>query len=144
MSKTPDDYFRDWEGEAFGFGYGTGEPYIIPALKRFIELVPVDGYYDYRVLERELTPAVAWLLINVLCRESMLEYGTSPRGAWFTPAGKRLQEYILAHTADELLNTLERDEDYAPCYSDACNCGPNGYDKNRKCPNPFFDRGVMG
>jgi len=27
MAKTPDENFIDWEADAFGFGYGSGDPF---------------------------------------------------------------------------------------------------------------------
>ena len=142
MAKTLDDYWIDWESTAFGFGYGTGEPHVIPALRRFLELCnegPPGHSYDHRVLERELSPSVAWLLINVLGRRDIITYGTSPRFAWLTRKGERLREYMLSKTADELVAlTTSYGEDHAICYPDACNCGPNGYDAQAVCPNPFW------
>ena len=142
MTKTIDENWIDWEGHAFGFGYGSGEPHTIAALKRFMELAPVDGAYDYAVLESELTPTVAWLLINLLCRSDvdMLEYGTSPRYAWLTARGKALKAYMATKSIDDLVElTCGHDEDYAICYPDTCNCGPNGYEAGKRCPNPFWD-----
>lgn len=161
--KSIDDYFADWEGDAFGFGYGTGEEHIVPALKKFFECAgkatPVseeskrilglpDHYYDplphsfdYRILEEELTPLVAWLLINVLCRCDVLEYGSSPRHPWLTDEGERLKAYVDAKTADELVeNVTRRDENYIRCDSGVCNCGPGDYIEGPFCPNPFWPR----
>lgn len=137
--KTEIEYFRDWESHVFGYGYGTGESYIIPALKCFFDLVPLEGAYDHKVLEDKLTPTVAWLLINALCKADVLEYGTSPRFAWFTHGhGKRLKQFIDSKTVEELFKALRGDQDYVECYPGACNCGLNGYEKGRKCANPFW------
>lgn len=143
--KTIEDSFRDWESNAFGFGYGSGEEHVIPALRHFMELcVGEHCTYDYKRMERELGPAVTWLLINMLCnyRIDMIEYGTSPRCGWLTAEGKRLREFMLSHTAEELVEmATDRTEDSNVCYPDACNCGPTGYIKGRKCPNPFWSKG---
>jgi hypothetical protein len=141
--KTIEDYFTDWESSAFGFGYGTGEAYILPALKRFFELclMPGEGGYDYRILEAELTPTVAWLLINALARHQVdaIEYGTSPRYGWPTPRGVALKNFLASKTADELYDLAAgQTEDYVRCYPDACNCGPKGYEAGRVCGNPFW------
>ncbi len=138
MTKTLDDYFTDWEGAAFGYGYGTGEEHTIPALRAFLRACPNEGNYDYQVMEKELGGAVAWLLINVLCHADMIEYGTSPRFGWLTTKGRRLRTFALERTADELIRLMGRDEDYHPCYQGACNCGPDGYEKGRVCQNPFW------
>lgn len=138
MTKTFDDYFADWEAHTFGYGYGSGEPHTVPALKQFLLLCPMNGHYDYLALERALSPTVAWLLINVLAHAEMLDYGTSPRGAWLTPTGRQLKRFVDGKTGRELLDLTNRPEDHTPCYPDVCNCGPNGFQKGVVCPNPFF------
>lgn len=129
--KTLDDYFTDWEAHVFGYGYGSGEEHVIPALKRFFVLCPANSGYDYQTLEVKLTPAVAWLLINVLAHADLLEYGTSPRYAWLTERGRALKQYLDSKSAEELQAILARDYD-RHCYPDHCNCddGP--------CHNPFW------
>lgn len=134
MTKTIDDYFRDWESEVFGYGYGTGEVHIVTALRRFLEHCTEGPYkrsYDYSVLEQELGATVAWLLINTLCHVNIVEYGTSPRYAWLTEQGTRLRDYMLSKTVAEL--TKLAPSDYIHCGSDYCNC-----DDTRLCSNPFF------
>ena len=85
VEKSLDSHFADWECYVFGFGYGTGEGHVLAALKRFMELTPSEHAdmrcYDHKVLERELGPAVAWLLINVLGHADVIEYGSSSRYA---------------------------------------------------------------
>ncbi len=141
--KTLNEYFRDWEATVFGFGYGTGEEYILTALKRFMELcVPNDSgnnpsCYDYEVLEKELTPTVAWLIINILCRDDKIGYGTSPRYGWLEDKGNLLKDFILKHSTDELYEICTgHGEEYVHCGSTYCNCG--GYVEGKKCSNPFF------
>lgn len=139
MKKTLDENFRDWESDTFGFGYGSGEQYTIPVLKKFFDLCPESGCYDYELLENELTPTVAWLLINILCKADILEYGTSPHGAWFHhDQGVALKRYIDSKTVDELFSVIDFHEDYTPCYPKTCNCGINGYQQGKKCNNPFW------
>lgn len=141
--KTIEENFADWEGSAFGFGYGTGEDHTIAALKTFMANIGRDDAphaYDYEKLEAALTPAVAWLLINALCRMpgDVIEYGTSPRYGWLTTGGRALKEFIDKHSVEQLVKMTERDEGSNPCYPDACNCGPNGYQHGVKCVNPFW------
>ena len=140
--KTLDDYFTDWEGHVFGFGYGTGEVYIIPLLKKFFGCFIVDIRYDYRILEDNLTSEATWLLINILCHVDIIEYGTSPRFGWLTKKGERLRDFINANSADRLLELTCRDESWTRCYPDACNCSENGYEAGRICQNPFWLDGV--
>ena len=133
-----DKNFADWEGSAFGFGYGSGEPHILPAIKRMMDLTPADKSYDYAVYEAELGPLATWFLINALCRAGFFEYGSSPRFAWLTAKGKAFKQYVDGKTADELIEVCERSEDDVVCYPDACNCGPEGYEAGRKCDNPLW------
>jgi len=136
--KTLDDYFTDWEGHVFGFGYGTGEEYTIPALQILFNNINEDRTYDYKKLEEAFTPLPAWLLINILCRADIFEYGTSPRYGWLTGKGKRLSDFVKSKTTEELYLLTCKDENYTHCYPDACNCGPNGYEKDSVCQNPFW------
>lgn len=139
--KTIEQYFCDWEGHVFGFGYGSGEPHVLPTLKNFLEIVPDDGPYDYKVLERGAGPAVAWLMLNTLHHHDIFEYGTSPRYAWLTKSGKALKRFIGEHTADQLVELCcSRTEGDFPCYPDACNCGPEGHEKGAVCANPFWSK----
>ncbi|MFM2126194.1 MAG: hypothetical protein RL328_2645 [Acidobacteriota bacterium] len=141
MTKTADEHFIDWEGNAFGFGYGAGETYTIPAIRDFLLNCPPTGPYDYEHLEEACGSTAAWLLINVLCRHGVdvIEYGTSTRFGWLTEGGRRLREYMGSKSADELVELVtSATEDYTPCYPDACNCGPSGYEKGRVCDNPFW------
>lgn len=144
--RTLESYFIDWEAETFGLGYGSGEPYVLSALRTFFGLCPVDEKgnsqaYDYLALESGLTPTVAWLLINALGKHpvSVLEYATSPRGAWLTPQGLRVRNFVLSKTADELVEIVSSaTQDNFFCRPRSCNCGPNGYVAGKLCPNPFF------
>lgn len=143
MTKTIEDSFRDWENDIFGFGYGTGEDHVLRAVKHFFELCPEGSYgnktYDYRILERDLTPAVAWLLLNVFGNKDIIEYGTSTRHAWLTEQGLALQAFFATKTVDELVALTSYDPgDHIICSPDACNCGPHGYERGRVCQNPFW------
>lgn len=137
--KPIEESFIDWEAWAFGFGYGTGEPVIIPALREFLRHCPSPrGAYDHRDLEARLGPVVTWLLINRLARIDILEYGTSPRHAWLTRQGQALKAFFAVQTDEQLLALTSHSEDYIPCAPHCCNCGPEGYEKGKWCPNPFW------
>lgn len=144
MTKTLDQSFVDWESHAFGFGYGTGEPHTLAALKAFMAAVGRDDLpnaYDYEKLEAAVTPTVAWLLINTLAghKIDLIDYGTSPRFGWLSPEGERLKAYVDSKTVDELVDLVCGDHepgDY--CSPTSCNCGPKGYENGKKCPNPFW------
>lgn len=136
MSLTP-KHFIDWESETFGYGYGSGEEHTLGALKTFFgSLDATNGanlMYDYTVLEKLLTPATAWLLINVLCHADIIDYGTSPRYAWINEKGKLVKEFMDGKTVDELYEltagALSRDHEH--CYRDSCNC-------DTPCNNPMW------
>ena len=140
--KTAEQHFADWEVNAFGFGYGSGEPHILPQLKVFFGAVgreDAEHGYDYEVLEKAVGPTVAWLFINRMCQIDIFEYGTSPCFGWLTKQGKAVRDFMAGKTADELVAVCTAfDSEYAACYPDACNCGPRGYEAGRKCDNPFF------
>ena len=142
MAKTLEENFADWEGHVFGYGYGTGEPHTLAALKTFFECVGARADfrgYDYDNLERTLSPTAAWLMINALCHAGAIEYGTSPRHGWLTDKGERLKHFVGKHSVDRLVAICcERDESYIHCYPNACNCGPRGYEAGRVCANPFW------
>lgn len=133
-------HFRDWEAHVFGYGYGSGETYTYPALKAFFAAID-ERTYDHHALCAAVTPVAAWLLINTLCHADIIEYGTSPRFGWLTPKGEKLKAYLDAHTIEELYEARRLSGDEFPeCYPDACNCGPNGWEKGKRCYNPFWSK----
>lgn len=145
--RTIESYFADWESEVFGRGYGKGEPHTLAALKTFFATVgsgePADrqNCYNFQALEAALSPTVAWLLINTLCQANVIEYGTSPRFAWLTNPGEKLKEFLATKTVDELVYICCAEcGDNPGCGPRHCNCGPDGYEEGRACPNPFFYR----
>lgn len=112
MNKTLEmKQFILWEQDIFGYGYGTGEEYIMNALKSFIGMCPIEGNYNYQVLEKSLTPVVTWLFINILCRDNILEYGTSSRFGWLTQRGKKLKSFLEKYSTEELVMILSITED---------------------------------
>ena len=137
--RVTDKHFQEWEKEAFGYGYGTGEAYILPLLHQFFATLP-DGhaYTSERVVEY-LDAAPAWLLINVLCRENILDYGTSPRNGWLTHAGELLREYVLSHSPEELYTIVAADMDPRElfCTRTFCTC-PDGVDGQGCQNNPLW------
>jgi len=133
--KSLDQAFNDWEGSAFGYGYGSGEEHIIPLLIGFMKAIPAEGAYDYRHIELALGPQACWFLINVLCRMDAIEYGCNPRFGWLTKQGKALRDYLLSITEDDAIAAVANGE--SDCGIDYCNCD-NG-DIHKGCKNnPFF------
>lgn len=105
--------FLQWEDEAFGYGYGTGEAPIIVAIRLFFSLYfeePTDlrpnHFYRHEKLSEGLGECTAWLLINALCRSDILEYGCSPRNTWLTPKGESLRSFVVGHTDQELYDMI--------------------------------------
>ncbi|MGM4997860.1 hypothetical protein AB8A05_04280 [Tardiphaga sp. 538_B7_N1_4] len=146
MTKTIDESFIDWESSAFGFGYGTGEEHVLGALKAFFAAFgdhENPNAYDYEKLETAVTPTVAWLLINRLCKHDVdiIEYGTSPRFGWLTENGIALKAFVDSKSVGDLETLVcSTTEDSTICYPDACNCGPNGYQEGVVCQNPFWPK----
>lgn len=142
MTKSIEDYFCDWEGSTIGFGYGTGEDHVLPCLKQFLEHCDKGAFscgYKFENMEVLLGGPVTWLLISILCRADIIEYGSSPRYGWLTQKGKMLRYFATRKTVDELIKIVtETDDSYIHCYPDACNCGQNGYQEGIKCDNPFW------
>lgn len=140
--KSIEDSFTDWEAHVFGFGYGTGEEHTISALMNFFLAFRDEDQetnsYDYKKLEAAVTPAVAWLLINILCHADIIEYGVSPRYGWLTPKGGRLRKFMLSKSIEQLVDLTCKTEDYDSCSPNSCNHGPEGYVAGRKCVNPFW------
>lgn len=138
MERTTENHFADWESHVFGFGYGSGELHVLRALKLFLEAVPNEGAYSYEELEKAVGATPAWLLINTLCHADIIEYGTSPRFGWLTRQGKSLRAFVAEHSVDQLVTMTEREEGEVPCYPDICNCGPEGFSREKLCHNPFW------
>jgi len=127
------EHFIDWEAHVFGLGYGTGEEFIIPALKQFLAVCDParNGGYDHQVLEGDLGPVVAWLLITALVRAGIIEYGSSPRFGWLTNEGHQLRAFTMAHSAEELVEIIVGSD---------CNRIPNNpdYENEPRGMNPFW------
>jgi hypothetical protein len=100
-----DKDFNEWFQDTFGYGYGTGERPILEGLTRFLALANCGSHgaqYDFEVMEKELTPIVAWLFICALCKDSCIEYGTSPRYGWLTERGMSIRSFMAGKSIDEL------------------------------------------
>lgn len=133
--KTKEEQFIDWEGEVFGFGYGTGEEHTLKVLRSFMDSLENGRSYDHENLEKKLGATVAWLMINILCKADILEYGTSPRYGWLTEKGEKLKNFIGNKSVDDLYNLVTRVSDtYVSCGKTYCNCNPPD-SFNKKCPN---------
>lgn len=124
--KSLEQHFADWESHALGYGYGSGEEHTLLALQSFMRCLKQTDHgswsYWYKDLEAVLTPTVAWLLINFLAHQDMIEYGTSPRGAWLTKRGEALREFLCSRPLDDIIKATDFDDDYVHCFPDHCNC----------------------
>jgi len=126
-----DKHFIDWEGEMFGYGYGTGEQYTLKAIKDFFHNLEDGRSYSYEVLEEKMGKAECWFIINLFCKEGIIEYGTSPRFAWIEEKGQLLKEYLKDKTVDYIYDLVMVGQEYVHCYKDGCNC-------DDPCNNPLF------
>jgi len=133
-----DKNFIDWFNINFGYGYGTGEIYTIPALMKFMNTCSNESLYTYIQLEENVGQPETWFLINILCKNDILGYDISPRYGYLTNKGKLLKNYLDNKTDNEIYNLVCVDENYIYCYPNACNCGVKGYEKGRICNNPLF------
>lgn len=145
MAKSLEKYFADWESHVFGFGYGSGERPVMRSLKMFFSAVGDErgpNSYEYKRLEGACGDSIAWLLINTLADNDIIEYGTSPRYGWLTKEGEQLKAFLDSKNVDELVDVvcnLDEENDY--CWPGGCNCGPNGHEAGKIfCNNPFWKR----
>jgi hypothetical protein len=98
-----DQEFKQFESDAFGYGYGSGETHLLSLLKKAFDLFPMEGNYDYKVLEQALGAEQFWLLLTLLLKAGgIINYGTSPRYGWLDPKGKELKKYLETRTFDQL------------------------------------------
>lgn len=106
--------FKAWEKEAFGFGYGSGERPIINVMRKFFKILleSKNGpmIYDYSVLEYIIGNVETWMLINVFCKNGIIDYGTSTRFGWLTEKGEELAVFMNSHSEDDMYDILMRDE----------------------------------
>lgn len=141
MSKAADDYFRDWMTQTFGWYHGSRRERLIRDLAAFLAEVPGDRPYEYERLVAAVGPLAAWMLIDKLYRAGVLAYNSSPRSAYLTEAGVALKHYVSSRSAGDLLEIVPKvADDYRYCTPGDCNCGPDGFDPDRVCPNPFWPK----
>jgi len=144
FSKTDEQFFLDWECAVFGYGYGSGERHTLKSLKDFLS--SFDHRYDYEELEKKLGGELTWLMITILAKVDILEYGTSPRYAWLTNSGELLQKFVKKHSVDELYEIVMNQDEYdesgvAHCDYSNCNCYPE--QMSGVCRhNPFLNEKV--
>lgn len=132
-----DKHFIDWESYVFGYGYGTGEPHIFEALKKFFQSMHESPRgnlgYGYEAIEKEMGSMAAWLLLNTLLHADILSYGTSPRFGFLNPSGTALAEYLRDKTVDQLCEIVDVDEHHVYCFPKMCQC-------EKPCENPLFQK----
>jgi len=72
--------------------YGELEFYLDKYIKEFFSVeVQEVGFNEFH----PMNDLQFWLVVSILERMGMLEYGTSPRGAWLTKDGKEFKEYCM-------------------------------------------------
>jgi len=156
--KTLDNYFYDWFGEVFGYLYGTGEQYVVPALKEFLSYYKREAFAPLGIDElvtnlsqpplTTLTPATIWMLVNTLNAYDILDYGISPRYGWLTDEGFELRKYLDDHSVRHILDVLFQEHESTKNVMMSCNVGTTIYscscedrdvDKGIRCINPFIN-----
>lgn len=76
--------------------YGELEYHLDSYIKKFFSVeVSEVGFDD----EHTMNNLEFWFVVSMLVRMDMLDYGTSPRGAWLTDDGKLFKEYCLKEDA---------------------------------------------
>jgi len=131
-----DKNFADWHAAYFGYGYGSGEEFWIPALHDLFGKVMAERTsYAYDQLERMFGGLAAWLLINTLCEARVLEYGTSPRFGWLAQEGELLRDYFVSRTPEQVSEVACSSRDDR-CLVNWCNCTMTA----KPC-NPLFGGG---
>lgn len=74
--------------------YGDLEEHFTPMLKTVFSHELKEFGFD----EIEIGPyfdLAYWLLLSELVALDLVEYGTSPRGAWLTPEGERFKKLVM-------------------------------------------------
>jgi len=144
FAKSDDQFFIDWESMVFGYGYGTGEQYTLHTVIKFFRSLNDDGRsYDYEKVERLLGKEIAWLMINIFCKNNLIDYGTSPRHGWLSSSGLALAKYIKSKSSEDLYHVVMNDDAYREmdigyCNKRTCNCYPD--QMNGICrTNPFIN-----
>lgn len=86
--------------------YGDLDEYFDGFLKRVFSIELKDWGFSRVEMSPDFSVAY-WLLISELNALDLVEYGTSPRGAWFTERGERFKRIILEN--DE---AIEKAQDF--------------------------------
>jgi len=136
--------------------YGSGEQYVVPALKEFLSYYKREAFAPLGIDEfvtnlsqpplATLTPATIWMLVNTLNAFDILDYGTSPRYGWLTDQGFELKKYLDDNTVEHILDVLFQEHESTkgimfPCsHGDImCCCEDRDDEKGIRCINPFVD-----
>jgi len=122
-----DKNFADWHAHVFGYGYGSGEEYWLPALHelltRVVKTREASGVaaYGFREVEAQFGSLAGWLLINALCGSDIFEYGTSPRYGWLTSKGSLLADYMRSRTVEQIADIVDNFPSDNHCLRGYCN-----------------------
>ncbi len=75
-----------------GLFYGELEFYLDSYIKKFFSVEVRDVGFEEK---HPMNNLEFWLVVSMLVKMDMLEYGTSPRGSWLTEDGKKFREFCL-------------------------------------------------
>ncbi len=81
--------------------YGELEYHLDKYIKKFFSVFVKDVGFDDN---HAMNTLEFWFVISMLVKMDMLEYGTSPRGAWLTEDGELFKKYCLE--TDEPISNL--------------------------------------
>ena len=92
MNNTQEQKWKELLHDTDCLFYGELEHHLDEYIKKFFSVqVPEVGFEK----NHEMNNLVFWFVVSMLERMDMLEYGTSPRGAWLTEDGELFKKYCL-------------------------------------------------
>lgn len=94
MEQEDIDFVEELLGKASWLFYGDLDEYFDDFVKKVFSHELKDwGFGDVK-MEPDFATAY-WLFLSELERLNLVEYGTSPMGAWLTPDGERFKKIIM-------------------------------------------------
>ena len=93
MDKLDIEWLADLLEKSNWLFYGEFDDYLNTFLKRAFQKEPKDFGFD-ESLPNDFQVAY-WSVISELNALNLIDYGTSPRGAWLTDDGKRFKALVL-------------------------------------------------
>jgi len=89
------EHIKEWKNKLQDTNclfYGELEFYLDTYIKKFFSVDVKDVGFNE---EHPMNNLEFWFVVSMLVHMDMLEYGTSPRGAWLTEEGEKFKEFCL-------------------------------------------------